>query len=239
MIKKIIFTISFVFVATTLLQAQCDPDTTFTSPGVYPDTATNLPLCYATLPYSGVITTVVPVDTNSMPVDSMGVINVTGLPAGFSWATNTPSHFWHGGETGCFVISGTASNEQVGTYPLKIYVNAYVIGFLTRDTVLGYKIIIKDSASGVIDEFNIEDNISINIYNNPSGNSVTITVHSSYDLKNSFAIITDITGKECKRFDNLYGKEYILSKGGLSKGIYIFSIFDKEKIIAKKKIVIE
>ena len=186
MIKQLFFTLVCVVSTTLLLQAQCIPDTTHTSPGIYPDTITNLPVCYANFPYAGVITAVVPADTNLppvVPVDSMGVKNVVGLPTGFIWTTNSHSNYWHGGKTGCFVITGTATHSQVGTYRLTIYANGYAMGFLVPDTVFGFKIIVKDSVMGVDDGYNNGENVSILANNDASANNLTITVHSSADLK--------------------------------------------------------
>jgi len=57
---------------------------------------------------------------NRAKIESIRVVEVTGLPKGLSWSCDVETNSWKGGEIGCFFIEGVA--EEVGTFPLVIEV---------------------------------------------------------------------------------------------------------------------
>jgi hypothetical protein len=246
MIKKILLFTSLFFTGVMFINAQCTPDGSAVDPGIYPDTATNLSYAYATIPYYETMTAVIPKDTFyqgfTLQIDSIGITSITGLPAGFIYTPNSASGYWPGwpdGSSGCILISGTATQAQVGTYPLIINTKAYAsLGGLSQtqtDAVTGYKIIIKDTALG-IDEYN-QDAISFITYPNLNDNSIIAKIHSNSVLNDAVIIINDITGRESMRLNNLNGTDFIISNRNLSNGVYIISIINNEKIIARKKVI--
>src|SRR5438046_195158 len=98
--KKIFLLVVAVAFAGSTSFAQCVPDTSIThnDPGVYPDSATNLPHAIVGIPYSTVIQLKVLTDTTTMigpitvpvTIDSIIATNVSGLPAGYTYNC-TPS----------------------------------------------------------------------------------------------------------------------------------------------------
>lgn len=166
--------------------AQCQPDTNFVRPAIYPDSATGLLPAYATYAYHMVITAVIPADTvffgSLRPVDSIGVLQVTGLPAGFTAVTNSPSNFWHGGKTGCMLISGTPTKQQVGNFPLLIKLAGYIrsLPLPLHFDLTAYSIKVLDSAAySGIDEQRFSNNAVLKILPNPFGNSFTLQINTS------------------------------------------------------------
>lgn len=239
MIRKLLLATAFVFSGVMLLNAQCTPDGSIVSSGIYPDTATNLPTAYVNLPYNTTITAVIPVDTFylGMPltIDSIGITSLTGLPTGFSYAPNSATDYWHGGTSGCILISGTATLAQVGTYNIVINTKAYVSGLQQPNPITGYKIVIKDTVLGI----NEYDQDAITFITSPdfNDNSIIAKIHSNSVLNDAIIIINDITGRESMRLNNLNGTDFIIHNRNLSNGVYVISIMNKEKIIARKKVI--
>jgi len=120
------------FIASFLFKGfgHCEPDTLYTLPGFYPDSATGFPPAYATFEYNLVITAVIPPDTLFLGmrrnIDSIGIFTIIGLPEGFEALPNSPSGYWPGGSSGCLLITGTPTSEQVGEYPLQFVLYGYV-----------------------------------------------------------------------------------------------------------------
>jgi hypothetical protein len=197
-------------------------------------------------PYSTTITCVVPLDTVSIvtwTVDSIGVTGMNGLPAGFSYATNTASGYWHGGTKGCMLISGTATSGEIGIHRLKIYTKTYVtnstLGNQTQlDTAIGYRINIQDSVLAGINNGNEQGGISFIVNTDPYYNSINVKIHSESLINDASIIIYDITGRELMHLNDLNGNDFMINKGNLSNGIYIISLISEQKIIARRKFII-
>lgn len=150
--KKILFSLIFMsLMSFQVASAQiCQPDPQYTQPGIYPDSATGLPCAIVNLLYDEVMTFVVPVDTaadvGGIPVDfwidSIVLLNITGLPSGIVVGGCNPSSCgFPGGTSGCVIIIGTPT--VVGFYPLEVYTRAYLtektFGFkVTQDDTIGY-----------------------------------------------------------------------------------------------------
>jgi len=243
MIRKLLLTASLFFAGVLFLNAQCIPDSTAVSPGIYPDTVTNIPTAYVAIPYYATISAVIPPDTIVPPgitlqIDSIGIIDIIGLPTGFIYTPNSISGYWPGwpdGSKGCILISGTATQPQIGTYHLLIKTKAYVGGLYQNDTIFGYKIIVKDTTLGI----NEYDQDAITFITSPdfNDNSVIAKIHSNSALNDAVIIINDITGRESMRLNNLNGTDFIIHNRNLSNGVYVISIINNEKIIARKKVI--
>lgn len=104
--------------------------------GIEPDT---LAPVYVGIPYEETIYFRLPADTVvdldlggtviydvHLCIDSLTIDSVVGLPAGFGYACNVPWCSVKGGDNGCAKISGTATPDQAGTYPLLVFVTVYV-----------------------------------------------------------------------------------------------------------------
>ena len=108
----------------------CQPDTSITTPGIFPF---NLPVACVGQPYSTPLTVVVPVDTVvalppfgtfTLPIDSIVLNDILGLPAGFSFACNPGSCAVPGGGIGCVSVFGTPTMPD--TLDLRIALTVFV-----------------------------------------------------------------------------------------------------------------
>jgi len=138
----IVFGISFF--NSNLYGQACVPDPQYTAPGIYPDTAIGLASGSQCVPYSEVITLVVPTDTIICTIDSVVLTAVSGLPPGLSYQCEPPFCSMPGGTSGCLLISGTPAT--IGYYPIVAYTVSYLSGFFCPatnfDTINGYNITI-------------------------------------------------------------------------------------------------
>jgi hypothetical protein len=228
--------------------AQCVPDTNVTHnvPGIYPDTIANLPHASVGQAYATTIQFKVKTDTVylglNVPIDSINILNVTGLPAGFSY-TCTPSNCsFPGGSDACVYLQGPAPTAaMINTYPIVVSIRAFgvVLGTPTHldADITGYKIVI-DTTTGI---GGIEAvNFSIGQSNpNPARDIVNIPVSL---IRNSAVTIS---------ISNLLGKKIIqqthnLSRGknnitldvhGLQPGIYLYSITDGKANVTRRMII--
>jgi hypothetical protein len=176
----------------SLAHGQCVPNAAYNTPGIYPDSASGFPPAVATYEYNLVITAVIPFDTivfplPRLPVDSIGMSSITGLPAGFEAIPNRPSGYWLGGTSGCMLITGTPAHDQVGHYPLVIEVVGYMggLGFPFPYEITFYSITILDSTAYGIrsPQHSVFSNISV--YPNPFSSDLNLTFYTqepgSYD----------------------------------------------------------
>lgn len=241
--KKVLSVIVF-FAAFAALQAQpCFPGA-YTSVGIYPDSITNLPDGAVTQYYNATITAVVPTDTMiyglSATIDSIGVTNVTGLPAGFTWAANTPTAYFHGGDSGCIAIMGTPTAGMEGTYPLDLYLLSYgsISGFPASipDTLTYYRIVILDQThAAVIDSRNFAFSASP-AYPNPASDVTEILV-SNPDATQISVIVSNILGEVViseQRSINAGETKVSISVASLSRGVYFYSVSNGVQTITRK-----
>ena len=139
--KKLLLFVSIAFLSVTGANAQCTPDPQFTTPGIYPDSATGFASGCQDQYYEQLITNVVPVDTiveliPGFPVtlafDSIVITDFQGLPSSLTYAcaTSLGGCSFAGGQTGCAIITGTPTLADVGTHPLVITVDVYVGGLV-------------------------------------------------------------------------------------------------------------
>jgi len=241
--RKLLLTAAIIISSVVMLNAQCTPGP-YTQPGIYPDSAHNLDTAYVGIPYSATITAVIPTDTMYMGItlniDSIGVTSVTGLPAGFTFVPNTLTGFWHGGTSGCALISGTATSAEVGTYHLVFHIMAYAsLGGMQQSqpsTLTSYRLIVKQPAG--INELAANNGISFITYPDPDNHSNFVKVLSGSDLRNASIVVNDITGREMIRMNNLNGNEFTVNRGELNNGIYFISLVNDNKIIARKKVMV-
>lgn len=163
------FTLSLIFaIFATISIAQCTPGANFSDSlfGAWPDTTQNLPGAAANVPYATTLNFKVPLNASDVnpiltgTIQSFVVNNVTGLPAGLSYACNNSSCTFNGGTTGCAQISGIAT--ILGTYPVTIEVTGNInIGFgvvIPAPYVFsGYRIIV--GTAGI--EEDVEGNLTL------------------------------------------------------------------------------
>jgi hypothetical protein len=251
MMKKLLLLCVFIG-AIQFAQAQCTPNPALTQAGIYPDTITNLPLAAATSPYLAQIDAVIPNDTVidymgnmvSVSIDSIGVTGVDGLPAGFSYATNTASGFWQGGTSGCLIIQGNPTQAQVGIYKLDIFITSYgnISGFSIpgqKDTLSAYRIDIRDSSEVSI--YSIEkENFSVSQnYPNPFSKQTEITINSPKNTTAELVVYDVIGNRISTSIHNVKRGENAITyhADNLVQGIYIYQVKIENQLITKRMIV--
>jgi hypothetical protein len=152
MIKNYIL-FAFAILLTAAVNAQCTPDGAYTEPGIYPDSATGFAPATLNQAYEQLVTNVVPADTMvfgfPIPIDSVVIDSVAGLPPGMSVACNPNGCAFLGGTTGCAIITGTSN--VAGNYQIYFYLSAYAGGSTAPNPTLVdyYFIHVQDPDSGL------------------------------------------------------------------------------------------
>ncbi|MBK5286656.1 MAG: T9SS type A sorting domain-containing protein [Bacteroidia bacterium] len=226
------------------LFAQCNPDLSITTPGVFPDSLINLDTAMVGQPYTDTLQFKVYASVPPLIVDSVRIMSITGLPAGFITTSNPPGMSFAGGSNGCVLIQGTAPSTPA-TYPLIVNLRFYAhnpvpfIPVVIDTTDDDYRIvIIPFTGIAPINGYVFD------VYQNfPNPFDLTMTTEINFT--------TPVAGKvEFKVFD-LLGKEIIvrsidavpglnvarLSSKYLKPGIYFYSITNRSKTITRKMIV--
>lgn len=256
MIKTLL---SFCLIAATFIQAfgqACTPDPQFTNPasqaGIYPDSVTNFDTAYVGVPYTQLITIVIPPDTQAFPPpfppiawDSTRLDSVSGLPASLSlacWNNNgfgsAAACMWKGNSIGCAIINGTPTAGDVGVHSLKFYTNNFVGGQTAGNpyVITYYKIVVL-SAGGIDD--------------NPDIQVVMQNIPNPFNDKTEIQFMANDFGIAHFKIFNLVGtlvKEYKINvKRGLNKlelnasdyesGIYFYSLSHGSNTFTRKMIV--
>ncbi len=226
--------------------AQCIPDVSIVDSGIYPDSATGLPHAYVGVAYSADIQVRVPVDTIyfGLPaiIDSINVINVTGMPAGFTYSCTPSRCSFPGGSNGCMLLqSSNPALNLVGVHPIVVEMTVYGRIFGTPQNIPStndnYAIVIENNVaviSPVVNTFSVGQNVP-----NPSKNLTEIPltmVNSGYvNIK-----ITDLIGKV------VYTSKVFLQKGNsniplntsiFNKGLYIYTITNGINTASKRMII--
>ena len=162
--KRLILIITIIFSSHSLF-SQCTPDTTITSPNIYPDEITNLPEGFVGQPYVAQIDVLTPLDTSvslsglnvNVTIDNIELTSVSGLPNNFTYSCNPPTCIFPGGTYGCAEIFSTVdpTTADIGYYPLTmttstLAINVPLIGSLTQvDTVDYFYIDISNTAATI------------------------------------------------------------------------------------------
>jgi hypothetical protein len=223
-----------------MASAQCTPDPAYTSPGVYPDSATGFQSGCVNVPYQQLITNVVPVDTTiviaplppiTLPFDSVVITGVAGLPPGFTFVCydgqNVTSPVdqcaFEGGTIGCVLISGTAAPGDEGTYALTIDIDAYLGGSPTPQATIVvdyYSILIETTCStGGINEV---ENSKFKLYPNPVAQSFTLDGLAGLSV--SEVSIMNAEGKILSSDANVTTGSIDMDVAHLESGVYFVRI---------------
>lgn len=254
--KTILLSVIFLF-ATIFANAQCTPDSQFTEPGIYPDTATGLSEAYVGQSYSENVTVIVPVDTavdiapfGSIVADflSIELTNVTGLPPNFSYVCDPPDCIFPGGTTKCAEVYSTTNPtvSDIGFYPITFeciaHLQATILTVINVDCTYvesGYSLEITDNMTSVVSQFNSQ---TFEL-RNPKPNPVTKNAQIQFVVGKSVDIVFSIY--------NLLGKEVysrnIKANRGLNKvdintssypdGVYLYSLNNKNAVLTKRMVV--
>jgi hypothetical protein len=234
------FIFTFVF-SVQLTKAQCTPDPNTPKWTTLP---LFLPMATSGVPYTQIMQFKPGADTmiNYPPfgnvtatIDSMKIVNVIGLPPGFTYQCNNASCRMLGGQAGCLTLSGTPADK--GTFPIKVVVSIWAkvqllvpIPQNVVDTNDSYTLIV-NWPTGLSEPETVQN---LTVYPNPSQSDITIQLPSStqsFDIK-----ISDISGREVKTLQANSGKQLIQLQD-LSKGVYHISASNSQYLLRSKLII--
>jgi hypothetical protein len=252
--KKTLLSLMSTFAVTLLMAQNCTPDGAYTAVGVYPDSATNLAVAYVGQAYSQTITVITPIDTcvqvlpfgpcTDVPIDSIVVESVTGLPPGFTIMAenfNDLNFQFPGGTTSCMIVQGTAQAGDEGTYPILVSGTSYatVAGLQqSQPYSVDYYFIEVVNPVGIEELDKLTFSISQNAPN-PVKNYATITYNMpsygnvSVQIRN---ILGEMVANEvisAQKGENTYQ----IDATSLSNGVYFYQFSLNNKVVTKKFIV--
>ncbi|MFH1320297.1 MAG: T9SS type A sorting domain-containing protein [Bacteroidota bacterium] len=137
--KLLIPLIVFAFAACETVNAQCTPDPVYTgagNPGIFPTPAEGIAEGDIGTAYFQNMTVIVAADTTintadyglplgtiTVPINSITITNITGLPANLTSTCDPPSCLWAGGTDGCFYIDGIPTATGTSTVTVMEVVN--------------------------------------------------------------------------------------------------------------------
>ena len=211
--------------------AQCTPDPTITSPGIYPDSATGFLPGIEGTPYSQIVQVRVPVDTmlGSLNVNITGTSldSATGIPPGLTYTCNVPNCFFPGGGNGCVLISGvpTVPGTYNPTFYLTTYGTVFGVPVPPQNDVVDYYFIDVNQATGIAGQtpkvFEVYQNIP-----NPFKNKCQIKYYSP-GIGSVELTVFNLIGKVVHR-DVMNAKpgfnSFLFEAENLQAGIYMYTV---------------
>jgi hypothetical protein len=250
MIKKLLFAFFFAAGFAHYANGQACTPGNFTGHGIHPDSATGFVPGYANQPYTQLITVVVPQDTTPpfppIPIswDSTVLINIQGLPNGFTyacWNTSAPNARcrWKGNTTGCAIITGNPTIADTGTYHLTVHTNNYLGGSSSpiAYTINYYKIRI----NGPLGLVNLDPNKFMvgDCSPNPFTNKTEIKFNAP-DQKLLTIKVYNMVGVEV--YSTTYRpvrgiNQFDFERNTLPSGIYVYAISNGEQTISKRMVI--
>ena len=239
--KKLLLFFAATFFTVATASAQCTPDPQYTSPGVYPDSATGFAPATVGVLYDQLITNVVPVDTmvtvGGFPItltfDSVVIVSMTGLPPGYTYscydAQNVVSPAdgcaFEGNTIGCVSITGMSAPGDEGTYNLSIAVEAYLEGGTTPTATYDidyYKIVVQPAAG--IEEYMSS---SYSLFPNPVAESFTLKAVNGFTM--SSVSISNTEGKVLKTMNDLNSNTLNMNVADLENGVYFVQVNNNDQ----------
>jgi Secretion system C-terminal sorting domain len=221
-----------------LFGQSCQPDTTITIPGIYPDSATGIAEARVNQAYNQTITIVVPADTlvviiagppQEVFIDSIIVDSVIGAPVWLTVACSPSDCKFIGGGSACIEFSGTPPSGEAGkVYPLSFVTRTH--GRLKSfpqiplpaqvDTVFNYYFLKVNFPIGI----NASDNLnSWGLTPNPVKEVLTINFNEII-LENKSYQILDFTGKVIRSGVLSQANTQVIQVNELKNGIYFLQI---------------
>jgi hypothetical protein len=240
--KLILFFIFIAFAGIQTISAQCTPVPFSGTSLTNPDTTQGLQPAVETQAYSQVIHVRIPEDTNYngavIPIDSAGIIGVTGMPASMSWLSNTASNYWPGDTFGCIIIQGTPGVGDAGNYILSIVVAVNALGTALPFT-MSYDFVVLDASHVGIDVNKTSDFQIFQNQPNPFSQNTLINYYSPKSTEISFKVY-DILGNcvvDKVKFAEKGKNSIELNRTNLANGIYIYELSNGESVLRKRMII--
>jgi hypothetical protein len=247
MYKLLLSILLLSFVSLTNTFSQCVPNTTITTPGIYPDSATGLAVGVVGQPYSQVLQVRVPLDTMTSlgrkTIVNLQLLSLTALPPGLTYACLPTNCTFPGNSNGCVIISGTPT--LAGVFFAKGFVKGTVllgVGSLTQsqtDSLNYYSITINNTATGLAQQgssqgFSIGQN-SPNPYNDFTTINYSVPSHAAIDFR-----VFNMIGKEVyhKQQDSDAGQNSIRLDGrDFAPGVYMYTVTYGAETLTKRMVI--
>lgn len=199
----------------------CRPDKSTTAVGFNPDT---IPYAEVGVAYSATIHAKTPKDTivsfGGFPVkaniDSIKVMGVIGMPAGFTFRCDHPRCVFVYDSIGCGTFSGTPT--QGGIYPLGVIVTTYArVGFpvTQRDTIRRFVLRVEPVPTTGQQKLYTE---SLRIYPNPARETAQVFIPQTF--VNERIRVYNAAGREVMQQTAAAGQN-LLDLKGLDAGVYV------------------
>lgn len=237
--KKLLLSFAATLLVVAGANAQaCAPDAQFTTPGIYPDSATGLTTACIDQPYTQIITNVVPADTivdipivgpTPVPIDSATIISWTGLPGDFVYAcydgenviSPTDGCCFEGGTTGCAIITGNPIAADIGSYQQIITIDASAgNGLQTSTTVVDwYWIHVVDCANSI----QTLTTSRFLVYPNPAKEKITLNGLNNIDVES--VQVTNMEGKIIATYTNINTPDLDMDLNDFENGMYFVHVY--------------
>jgi hypothetical protein len=199
----------------------CIPDKSATAIGFNPDT---IPYAQVGVAYTATIHAKTPKDTMvvfaGFPVkaniDSIKVIGVFGMPAGFTFRCDHPRCVFVYDSIGCGTFSGTPN--QGGIYPLGVIVTTYArVGFpvTQRDTITRFVLRVEPVPTTGQQKLFTE---SLRLYPNPAKEEVRVFIPQTFAAER--IRVYNAAGREVMQQEAVAGQNQVNVKG-LDAGVYM------------------
>jgi len=259
------------------VNAQCTPDALYQDSlyGIWPDTIQNLPSCNPGLTYHAELTIKTPstlieaaAGDSSMtsfdtlgstfqiadwPVDSMSLVQVSGLPNGLNLNCVSSNCVLAGDLLTCVSVDGTTS-DPVGIYPIVILIDIYTHGILdlgiiqypiatslydatgSYESITGYEIVVTSSTS--VEVINSNEFTLLQNNPNPSDGNTEIKFNTPISENVTF-VVTDMFGKlvYSESIQSVSGMNIVKLTNPLSAGIYTYSVNNNNMLLSKRMII--
>ncbi len=195
--KKTLFLISIILIVSfsQVFSQPCVPGN-YPGHGIFPDSLTGLPAAYVNQNYSTVMTIIVPTDTiidvgagpSYAVIDSVGLIDIAGLPPGLTYSTNPLNGFIHSDSAGCVLIEGTVPPGYVGFYPITLKLEAWADSYHqpTYLYVSDYTIEVKDTITITA---KLQNSKTIKAFNYPNPFSQNTEIIFDTDFKDEASLV--------------------------------------------------
>ena len=251
--KKLLLT-SVILFSVLFLKAQCTPDTSISSPGIYPDQTTNLDEAFVGQPYVTQIDVLTPLDTSvslsglnvNVTIDNIELTSMLGLPNNFSYSCSPPTCIFPGGTYACAEIFSTVdpTSSDVGYYPLimttsTLAINVPLIGSITQLDTVDYFYIDISNTSASIEQINYSTLDVKDVFPNPISDQATFQFAIGKSEFVEFYIV-DCLGKvvDYRKIQASLGvNKFSVDFSNYSSGIYSYNFKNSNKIISKKLLV--
>jgi hypothetical protein len=242
--KKTLILLYTIITCHVVFSQPCTPPTTF--PGNQGILPLSLGFAYLDTAYSQIIEFKAPLDTSvsfggstvNFRVDSLRIVSVQGLPNGINYQCHTSNCMVNGGQIGCAVLSGQAT--QAGVFPLNIIIrtSGTVQSFIplpitNTDTNQRYTLFVypRTGIAGIL-----KNNSKLQVYPNPTKGFLNIQTGPTF---NGNIRVFDLSGKIVYEQQLVESLETIRSVYTLewTKGIYIVEWHTGETIYRERVVI--